>query len=137
MNVHQAGQDLKARFTEAFGNEGQNLVTELIEAGRLNGGIDLSGAPTSPLKPTKNDDYYPGVSYAHATGYYFMRQALDDMSPDDAYDQFLLDVDAIDKTYKLKEVHDRYPDQRWMEDLCKPYFADLEEIKNPKGTLSL
>ncbi len=66
-----------------------------------------------------------------------MRQALGDMSPDDAYDQFLLDVDAIDKTYKLKEVNDRYPDQRWMEDLCRPYFAALEEIKNPKGTLSL
>ncbi len=45
MNVHQQGQDLKARFTEAFGNEGQHLVTELIEAGRLNGGIDFPHIP--------------------------------------------------------------------------------------------
>lgn len=126
------GEDLKAAFTEAFGIDGQHIVTDLIESGRLNGGIDLSGRPISEIS-SNDGDYYPGVSYAHATGFYFMRRALDMMNADDAYAEFLLDVDTIDGAYNLKEVNDRYPTQDWMESLCKPYFERLEESQNPKA----
>ncbi len=132
IETHRQGDALKQDFSQEFGAAGENLVTELIEAGRLNGGIDLSGNTVSDIGPMTGE-FYPGVSYAHATGYYFMRRALGVMNADDAYDEFLLDVDAIDQMYRTNDVDGNYPDQRWMEKLCAPYFDRLEEIKNPKA----
>lgn len=134
--VVRQGEALKEEFSAQYGEDGQRLVLELIESGRLNGGIDLSGEAVSDIGPMQGD-YYPGESYSAATGFYFMRRALGEMSADEAYDEFLLDVDGIDTTRKLNEVNGRYPSQEWLENLCQPYFDTLYEDNKPKSGLHI
>ena len=134
--VIRQGNALKEEFSAQYGENGQKLVLELIECGRLNGGIDLSGEAVSNIGPMEGE-YYPGETYSTATGFYFMRRALGEMSADDAYDEFLLDVDGLDTSRNLNQVNGRYPSQDWLENLCQPYFDALYEDNKPKSSLHM
>ncbi len=106
---------LRTEYKSTFGPDGSAILNKLITSKKLNGGEN-----------PQEDRHFPGMEYSMALGLYFMRRALREYKKDDAYEAFLRDVGDMAKA--TGKALDKYPSQKFLEDLCKKPLKIVREL---------
>lgn len=114
---------LKAAYLEAFGDHGRDIMIDLIESPRLNGG---------KMPGDDIDGYYPGDVYANAVGLYFIERTMGLKDADDAYDTLVANINAYARTSRHFEVPEgHYPEQEWLEKFTATRMVNLIGTDHP------